>query len=86
MQAGQRLIGVILLHQRGGAGVEIGAVLLGPPVLEHALAVIFAALVVEAMADLMADHRADGAVIHRIIGVGIEEGRLQDGGRETRSR
>ena len=44
------------------------------------MAVIFAALVVEAVADLMADHRADAAIIHRIVGLGIEERRLQDGG------
>ena len=41
-----------------------------------------AALIVEAVAHLVADHRADRAVIDRRIGVRIEEGRLQDRGRE----
>jgi hypothetical protein len=41
-----------------------------------------AALVVEAVADLVADHGADGAVVHRVVGLQVEEGRLQDGGRE----
>jgi hypothetical protein len=30
----------------------------------------------------MADHRADRAVVQRIVGLRIEERRLQDGGRE----
>jgi hypothetical protein len=42
--------------------------------LSHALGVVFAALIVEAVADLVADHRADAAIVHRVIGVGIEEG------------
>ena len=40
------------------------------------------ALVVEAVADLVADHRADAAVVHRVVGVQVEERRLQDRGRE----
>src|SRR3546814_8873050 len=34
------------------------------------------------MADLVADHRADAAIVDRIVGVRIEEGRLQDRGGE----
>jgi hypothetical protein len=32
--------------------------------------------------DLVPDHSADCAVVHRIVGTGVEEGRLQDRGRE----
>ena len=39
-----------------------------------------AALVVEAVADLVADHRADAAVVDGRVGVRVEERRLQDGG------
>ena len=41
-----------------------------------------AALVVEAVRDLVADDRADGAVVHGVVGVGVEERRLQDARRE----
>ncbi len=82
VHARQRLIGVVLLGKRRGARVEILAVCLGPPVLQHAIAIIFRALIVEAVADLVADGGADLAIVHRVVGVGIEEGRLQDAGRE----
>ena len=45
--------------------------------------VVFAALIVEAVADFVTDHRADGAVIHRIVRFRIEERRLQNGGRKN---
>ena len=41
--------------------------------------------VVEAVADFVADHRADRAVIHRIVGGRVEERRLQDRGREDQA-
>jgi hypothetical protein len=71
-----------LLAQHCGALLEVLAVLFGPPASQRAAAVIFRALIVEAVADLVADHRADAAIVHRIVGIGIEEGRLQDRGRE----
>ena len=39
-----------------------------------AVGVELAALVVEAVADLVADHAADGAVVHRGIGFGSKNG------------
>ena len=54
----------------------------GPPVVEFAVAVVLRALVVETVADLMADHRADAAVVRGILGIRVEERRLQNGGRE----
>ena len=50
-----------------------------PPVAEAAVAVAGGSLVVEAVADLVPDHRADGAVVDRVVGLGVEERRLQDG-------
>ena len=46
------------------------------------VAVVLRALIVEMVAELVPDHRADAAVIDRRIGVRIEERRLQDRGRE----
>jgi hypothetical protein len=54
----------------------------GPPVGDVAVAVVLRALVVEAVADLVADDRADAAVVGGVVGLGVEERRLQDRGRE----
>ena len=53
-----------------------------PPVADRAGGVELAALVVEAVHDLMADDRADRAIIDRRVRLRVEEGRLQDAGRE----
>ena len=82
LQARQRLELRVLLHEFRGAvgeGLRVG---LRPPVREAAVGRELAALVVEAVADLVADHRADGAVVHGIVRVRIEERRLQDRRRE----
>ncbi|VXC06622.1 hypothetical protein BREVUG8_90154 [Brevundimonas sp. G8] len=80
--ADDRLIGRILRTQTRGQGLEVGLVLRRPPVAQHAVAVGLGALVVEAVADLVADHPADAAIVDRRIAVRIEEGRLQDRRRE----
>ena len=69
---------VPLLDQLGGAGGELAAVLVGPPVDQVAVAVVFGALIVEAVADLVSDHRADTAVVRGVVGMGVEERRLQN--------
>ena len=53
-----------------------------PPVREPALRVVLRALVVEAVADLVADDDADRAVVHRVGRVHVEGRRLEDAGRE----
>ena len=73
-----RAVAIVLVDELGRARIEILAVVRRPPILQHALGVVFAALIVEAVADLMADHRADAAIIHGVVGIGIEEGRLQN--------
>ena len=80
---GQRLVGVVLRRQALGRGLEVLHVLVRPPVGETAAGVELGALIVEAVADLVADDDADAAVVLRRIGPGIEERRLQDRGGEV---
>ena len=82
MHARKRLISVELLAELVEARGKRGDVRRSPPVGQPAVRVIFRALVVEMVAELMADHRSDPAVIDRRVGVGIEEWRLQDRRRE----
>ena len=49
------------------------AVFGGPPVAQVALSVELAALVVEAVDDLVSDDHADGAKVHGVIFRGIED-------------
>ena len=70
-------ISALRLHLEGGPVVG------GPPVVEVAVAVVLRALVVEAVTDLVADDRADAAVVLGRVGVGVEERLLQDAGGEA---
>src|SRR6185295_17075182 len=78
----ERAVGCVesaeLLRRLEESGVGLGR----PPVAHLSGAVELAAFVVEAVTDLMADDRADRAVVDRRIGVRIEERRLQDARRE----
>ena len=69
-------------HQRIAELVEGGAVGIGPPVTQRARGVGLGALIVEAMADLVADHPADRAVIDRDVVGQREERALEDARRE----
>ena len=66
-----------------GPFLESGPVLVGPPVPQPPLTVTGRALIVETMADLVADHSADPAVVDCVVGVEGEERRLQDRSREN---
>ena len=66
-----------------GFGLEAFAVFFGPPVAQVPVLVELTALVVETVGHLMADHHADGAVVHGVVGSRVEEGGLQDAGREA---
>ena len=81
--AGQRFVGVELFDEDGRASLEGLLVLVGPPVGVVADGVELAALIVEAVAGFVADDAADTAVVDRIVGLGIEERRLQDRCREV---
>ena len=70
---------VVLCTETRGAGIKRLRIVARPPIAEVAFAVGLAALVVEAVPDLVADHRADAAVIHGVVSVHVEERRLEDG-------
>ena len=53
-----------------------------PPVAQVAVGVELAALVVEAVGVLVADHDTDRAEVDRVVGAAVEERRLQDSRRE----
>src|SRR5665213_1800356 len=73
---------VELIDQRLRALFESGAVRRFPPIGEFPRSVELRTLVVETMADLVTDHRADGAVVGGLVALRVEEGRLEDRGRE----
>src|SRR5690606_16240094 len=74
----RELVAFVLRAELGRLRLELARVLRGPPVAQQAVAVGFASLVVEAVDDLVADHATDAAVVHRRIGLRVEERRLQD--------
>ena len=73
---------VVLFDQRFRTLFETCTIFIRPPVVELAVTVILAALIVETMTDLVADNRADTTIIGRIVSLGIEERRLQNRRRE----
>src|SRR5208282_1345712 len=54
-----------------------------PPVTKISLGVEFTAFIVKAVRDLVADYRADRAVVHRIFQIAVEKWWLQDPGRKV---
>ena len=75
-------VGVVLADERTGALGEGLPVLPGPPVADLPRAVEGGSLVVEAVADLVADDGADARVVHGVVRLRVEEGRLKDRGGE----
>ena len=73
---------VELLHQLGGELFKGGAVLIGPPGIQVALAIKLRALIIKAMANLVADDGTDGAEVFCGIGLWVIERRAQDCCRE----
>ena len=69
-----RLEAVVLLDQRLRLHLEGRLVVGRPPVVEVAVAVVLRALVVEAVADLVADDGTDAAVVLGRLGVGAKNG------------
>ena len=73
----------VLVDEAGGALFERLGVAVGPPVLEVALGVELPPLIVEAVGQLVADHRAGAAEVHRGVRLRVVERRLQDAGGEV---
>ncbi len=61
-----------------GACVEVLLVLCRPPIVQVAVLVVLAALVVEAVRHLVSDNDTDGAIVERIVRRHIEERILQN--------
>ena len=81
--ARDRAVARVLVDEAPRALLELGGVSLRPPVLQAAVRRELAALVVEAVGELVADHPAGGAVVDRVVRGEIEEGRLEDARREV---
>src|SRR5437867_634136 len=81
--AGLRNILGIFIRDALVALVVVGGVGGSPPVLQVAIGVELATLIVVAVDDLVSNHRSDRAVVHRITGGGVEERRLQNAGGEV---
>ena len=73
----------VLGSQFVGALNEALGILFCPPVCHITVLVILSALVVESVCHFMTYHNAYGTIVHSIVGIGIEEGRLQYTGREA---
>ena len=73
---------VVLDHQLVGQRGEGLAVLLGPPGVQVSVAVVLRPLVVKAVANLVANHSADGAEVAGHVRRRVEERRAQDRRRE----
>ena len=76
MLARKRLEGRILGDNALGAEVEVFGIFDGPLVVQVAVRIEFAALVVETMRHLVADDRTDRAVVHGVVGLGVKKRRL----------
>ena len=72
----------ILLCQFRGSFVEFVSIFDRPPISQISVSVVLAPLVVETVAQLMADDRPNRAVVDRIICFQVKKGRLKDGGRK----
>src|SRR5690606_30178776 len=73
---------VELINNHVGALHKIRRVGGGPPVLQIAVGIVLAPLIIESVGHLMTDDRTDSAIIHRIIRLVVEEGILEDACRE----
>src|SRR5215813_2185483 len=85
MQTRQWLVSVKLRGQAIRSGAKVFEVLRRPPIEQPALCVELAALIVEAVTDLVTNDRADAAVVFELVSVRIEEGRIQHRGRKIQT-
>ena len=81
-EVGKRPVGIELRRQRLAGGLEVVEIRFGPPVGEPAGGIELAALVIEAVADLVPDNGAHGAIVVCRVGIRIEIRGLEDGRRK----
>ena len=81
-QTRQRFVLGILLHDRAGTFLELRRRFRRPPVAQVADLIVLSALIVEPVSHLVADDRANPAIINGIVRFRIEKWRLQNPGRE----
>ena len=82
VQAGQHLIAAELVNDTRGTLFKFRAVLGRPPIDLVSFGVVLAALVVETMRNLVADHSTHSAVVDGIVRLKVKERRLKDSGWE----
>src|SRR5689334_19039010 len=80
MNVGFDVVVLELIYHAGGALLEALEVIRRPPVVEPALCVELCSLIVKTMANLMANHNADRAVVDGVNCVHVESGGLKDAG------
>ena len=83
VEAGENLNLVEEVHDDLCALVELGCILVGPPVCEVTLLVELTALVVEAVGHLVADDNSDGTIVERVVLIHVKERVLEDTCREA---
>ena len=79
----ERFVFRILLHDCLGTLFELGRRFGGPPITKISDGVELPALVIEAMSHFVSDDGANPAVINCVVGIGVEERRLQNSSREN---
>ena len=63
--------------------LEFFSILWRPPVVQVALRIVFAALIVETVGEFMSDDQADAAEVYGVVHGLIEKRRLQNSRREN---
>ena len=74
---------VVLLNQDIGTLRKTLSVILSPPVLQVTILIVITALVIKSVRHLVSNHHANSAVVNSVVGLRIEERRLQDSCREA---
>src|ERR1700722_13932179 len=78
-QVREGLVAIELSHQHLCRGMKMGQIVICPPVVQLARGIEQRSCAVEAVADFMADYRADGTIVDGRVPRGVEVWRLEDG-------
>lgn len=75
--------GIVLVHKELGAFGEGGPVVVSPPIVQAAVTIVFGALVVETVANLVANNSPNTTIVSGVVCFRVEERRLQNSCREN---